>query len=179
MQCHFMTSSQCCVGTKTLLNTSNYSPTDTAAHLHTVGPNQVLTTSTTNCHSFKTSKTFLWIGIFVIKYQIHRKLKTHTHQWQVGGTSFVSSSNDFSDLYSWTKATVTTIMIAWKEMVSCHQVQYTATQPLTVPSYASQALWQNRNKPRTVRYSTSHTLEIQHCQPQVWPHIHRLCPQCQ
>lgn len=41
---------------------------------------------------------------------IHFCLNTnHRH---VGGTSFVNASNDFSDLYSCIKATVTTMIIA-------------------------------------------------------------------
>lgn len=118
--------------------TQNYIPED--LNLHIFRHNQLLTIFMTKCQSFITCKTFLWIGLFVIKYQIHRKLKMYTHQWQEGGTSFVSSSNDFSDLYSWTKATVTTIIIAWKEMVWFHQVHYTAPHTLMVPTNASQAL---------------------------------------
>lgn len=34
------------------------------------------------------------------------------YQWQVGGTSLFNSSKDFSERYSCTNATVTTIMIA-------------------------------------------------------------------
>lgn len=36
----------------------------------------------------------------------------NTNQRHVGGTSFVNASNDFSDLYSCIKATVTTMIIA-------------------------------------------------------------------
>jgi len=36
----------------------------------------------------------------------------NTNHRHVGGTSFVNASNDFSDLYSCIKATVTTMIIA-------------------------------------------------------------------
>lgn len=39
-------------------------------------------------------------------------LINNTHQWHDGGTSLVSSCKDFSERYSWTKATVTTMTIA-------------------------------------------------------------------
>jgi len=129
--------------------TQHYIPGD--LNLNTFSHNQLLATFMTECQSFITCKTFLCIGIFVIIHQIHRKLKMYTHQWQVGGTSFVSSSNDFSDLYSWTKATVTTIIIAWKEMVWLRQVHYTASRPLMVPTYGSQAQCQNQNKSCTAQ----------------------------
>lgn len=38
------------------------------------------------------------------------------YQWQVGGTNLFNSSKDFSDRYSCTNATVTTIMIAYEKM---------------------------------------------------------------
>jgi len=36
------------------------------------------------------------------------------YQWHIGGTNLFNSSKDFSDRYSCTNATVTTIMIAYK-----------------------------------------------------------------
>jgi len=46
---------------------------------------------------------------------------------------------------------VTTIIIAWKEMVWLHQVHYTAPHPLMVPTYASQDQCQNQNKSCTAQ----------------------------
>ena len=120
-------------------------------NVHTFGHIQLLTIFITKYLCFITSKTFILTAIFVTTYQFHRKLKMYTHQWQEGGTSFVSSSNDFSDLYSWTKDTVTTIIIAWKEMFWLHYANYIALHLLTVPSDVSQTLCQNQNKSCTVQ----------------------------
>lgn len=61
-----------------------------------------------NFPSLKLDKVYI-IYLFNIHVHVERWV---IYQWQVGGTNFVSSSNDFSDLYSCINATDTTIIMA-------------------------------------------------------------------